>query len=250
MAEETVNHVGLLAWDRVAARLDAGAAAILPIGAGAKEHGLHLPMNTDQRQAEWLAGEIAGHIDALIWPTVTYGHYPVFVDYAGSCSLSAETFGAMLLEVIEGLLRFNPSAVLVVDTGISTIRPVAATVAKLDGRPVHHLKVHSGSRYTQVSQRLSAQAYGSHADELETSRMLSLAPDAVDMARAQSSPRDARFDFSAGPMSPNDPASPNYSPSGSFGDPTLATQEKGAALSSAMLEDVLEMARAAVARGG
>jgi creatinine amidohydrolase len=49
-------------------------------------------------------------------------------------------------------------------------------------------------------------------------------------------------------MSPADPSSPNYSPSGSFGDPTLASAEKGAALTQAMLEDVLEMAQAALAQ--
>ena len=32
-----------------------GAAAILPIGAAAKQHGFHLPLNTDRIQAEWLA---------------------------------------------------------------------------------------------------------------------------------------------------------------------------------------------------
>ena len=30
----------------------------------------------------------------LIWPTVAYGTYPAFVDYAGSISLSAPVFEA------------------------------------------------------------------------------------------------------------------------------------------------------------
>ena len=49
----TQNHVSRLTWKNVSARLAAGAAAILPIGAGAKQHGVHLPMATDQIQAEW-----------------------------------------------------------------------------------------------------------------------------------------------------------------------------------------------------
>ena len=79
-----------LTWDEVGRRLAQGASAILPVGAAAKEHGFHLPMNTDRVQAEWLAARIAGRFDALIWPTVTYGYYPAFVDYAGSVSLSAD----------------------------------------------------------------------------------------------------------------------------------------------------------------
>jgi len=248
MTEKSVNQVGLLTWDQVRQRLDNGAAAILPIGAGAKEHGLHLQMDTDQRQAEWLAQEIANRIDALIWPTIAYGYYPAFVEYAGSCSLSSETFKAMLGELIGALLDFEARAVLVLDTGISTLAPVAEAVEGFGSRPVHHLKVHTGPRYTAQAALLSEQAYGSHADELETSRMLVLAPDAVQMERAQSSPTDASFDFSKGPMSPSDPSSPNFSPGGSFGDPTLASAVKGEALSQAMLEDMLEMAQAVLDR--
>ncbi len=83
------DFVEHMRWDEVARRIDAGAVAILPIGAGAKQHGLHLPLNTDRIQAEWLAARLAERIDALVWPTLTYGHYPAFVEYAGSISLSA-----------------------------------------------------------------------------------------------------------------------------------------------------------------
>lgn len=62
---------------------------MLPIGAASKQHGFHLPTNTDRVQAEWLAARIADRFDALIWPTVGYGYYPAFVGYAGSISLSA-----------------------------------------------------------------------------------------------------------------------------------------------------------------
>lgn len=90
------NVVERLSWDEIARRIENGAAAILPIGAGAKEHGFHLPVNTDRIQAEWLAGWISGRIDALIWPTVNYGHYPAFVEYGGSVSLSEPVFELMI----------------------------------------------------------------------------------------------------------------------------------------------------------
>jgi Creatinine amidohydrolase len=67
------NFIEGLTWDEVNRRIASGTAAILPIGAGAKEHGFHLPMNTDRIQAEWFATQIAGRFNALIWPTVTYG---------------------------------------------------------------------------------------------------------------------------------------------------------------------------------
>ncbi len=96
MRRETDRHlIERLTWDEVARRLENGAAAILPIGAAAKQHGFHLPMNTDRVQAEWLAARLADRIDALIWPTVAYGYYPAFAEYAGSSSLSAPVFEAV-----------------------------------------------------------------------------------------------------------------------------------------------------------
>ena len=50
-----------------------------------------------------------------------------------------------------------------------------------------------------------------------------------------------------GPLTPSDPNSPNYSRSGSYGDPTLATAAKGERLLAAMLEDLNEQVAAFVA---
>lgn len=246
MRHKSDTDVASLTWDQVGERLAAGAAALLPIGAGAKTHGFHLPMNTDQIQAEWLARQIADELDVLVWPTLTYGHYPVFIRYAGSCSLQAATFRAVVTEILEGIVGFGPGAVLVLDTGISTLKPVAEAIGRLSNPRFHHLRIHEGPRYRAVADALCEQSHGSHADELETSRMLAIAPDRVDMTRAVASPRDDTFDAHLGPLTPDDQSSPNYSRSGSFGDPTLASAEKGARLVDAMVADVIEAARTAM----
>ena len=50
-----------------------------------------------------------------------------------------------------------------------------------------------------------------------------------------------------GRLTPTDATSPNYSRSGSFGDPTLATPAKGEILLGAMLDDLSEQAAAFLA---
>ncbi|NIO42324.1 MAG: creatininase family protein, partial [Burkholderiales bacterium] len=72
--------VARISWPEVQTRIDAGAAALLPIGAGSKEHGPHLPLQSDQLQAEWLADQLLQRFPLLAWPVVTYGYYPAFVD--------------------------------------------------------------------------------------------------------------------------------------------------------------------------
>src|SRR6266571_3560577 len=234
-----------MVWDEVARHIAGGAAAILPIGAAAKQHGFHLPLNTDRVQAEFLAGQLAMRIDALIWPTLAYGYYPAFVAYAGSSSLSAATFETVVHEIAMEILRCGCRKLFVLNTGISTLAPVERALARLDADRVMHLRIHEGPRYRRAAEQLSEQSHGSHADELETSLMLALAPHLVDMARAEPSP--AIGHEAPGPLTPSDVNSPNYSRSGSYGDPTLATSAKGEILLAAMLDDLREQVAAFVA---
>ena len=248
MGADTDRHfIERMYWDEVARRIKNGAVAILPIGAAAKQHGFHLPLNTDRVQAEWLAGRMAGKIDALIWPTLTYGHYPAFVEYAGSSSLSIATFEALVREIAGQILGGGCTKLLVLNTGISTLAPIDRALARLASDRVKHVWIHGGPRYPRVARQLAEQSHGSHADEMETSLMLALAPHLVDMSRAEASPALQRE--TPGALTPSDPNSPNYSRSGSFGDPTRATPAKGEALLAAMLDDLDEQAAAFLAQG-
>jgi creatinine amidohydrolase len=232
------NFVEQLSWDMVAQRIKGGATAILPIGAGAKAHGFHLPLNTDRIQGEYLARQIADRIDALIWPTLVYGHYPAFVKYAGSVSLSACLFEAVIAEITTAILGFGCRGLFVLDTGISTRTPIERALVRVGAGNVWHLKIHEGPRYRRAAAELAQQGHGSHADELETSLMLALAPQVVNMARAEASPQVGHE--TPGPLTPSDPSSPNYSRSGNYGDPTLATPSKGRTLLGAMVEDLTD----------
>ena len=227
-------NVADLTWDVVSKRIAAGAFAILPIGAGAKQHGFHLPMRTDQVQAEWLAAALSARFDALVWPTLTYGFYPAFVAYSGSASLSESTFERVVRELVAALVGYG-ARVLVVDTGISTRAAVDRALVGLDR--AMHLCVYDGPRARDAARTLATQPHGGHADEIETSIMLALAPDTVAMARAEASPAMAP---GPGPMQHADPAGANHSRAGSIGDPTLATREKGEAMLAAMIEDAVE----------
>jgi creatinine amidohydrolase len=242
------NFIERMTWDEVARHIGHGAAAILPVGAAAKEHGFHLPLNTDRIQAEWLASQLAERFDALIWPTLSYGYYPAFVAYAGSSSLSSATFEAVVHEIASGILDSGCGRLFVLNTGISTLPPVERALARLDGANVRHLRIHDGPRYRQAAERLAEQSHGSHADELETSLMLALAPQLVDMTRAEPSP--ALGYEAPGPLTPSDVNSPNYSRSGCYGDPTLATSAKGEILLAAILDDLREQAAAFIVEEG
>ena len=76
--------------------------------------------------------------------------------------------------------------------------------------------------------------------------MLALAPDLVEPERAEASP--VLRQEVPGRLTPSDGNSPNYSRSGSYGDPTLATPAKGAALLAAILDDLDEQVSVALGK--
>lgn len=226
-----------VAWPEVERRLAAGAVAVLPVGAAAKEHGRHLPLGTDALQAEWLGARVAARCNAVVWPVLGYGHYPAFVDYPGSISVAAATFVATVVDILAGFERAGAARSAVLNTGISTIAPLAAACAHARlQHPARLVNVYDGPRFAAVRREVEEQAWGGHADEIETSLLLAIAPERVDMARAEPSP--ARIE--RGLFNRSDPAARNYSPAGVNGDPRLASRAKGERLLAALLEDVLE----------
>ncbi len=194
-------------------------------------------MNTDHLQAHWLAGALAAQQPVVVWPTVGYGHYPAFVDYPGSCSLTAATFSAMLVEILAGIRLAGAPGILILNTGISTIGPLRRAVRRCGAAPEIRLcNVYQGTHFRAAEATVSEQPRGGHADEIETSIMLKIAPDRVEMGKAQ--PCNGRE--ISGRFNRWDPGAANYSPSGVYGDPTLASAAKGQRLLDAMLLDLLE----------
>jgi len=105
--------VAKLTWPEVEEHIQSGAVAILPVGAAAKEHGRHLPLNTDQLQAEWLSARLIEKANVLVWPTLTYGHYPAFTDYPGSSSLTTATFEKLVEEILQGIFGSGSKSALI-----------------------------------------------------------------------------------------------------------------------------------------
>ena len=79
-----------MTWIEAEPLLAADGVVAIPLGAAAKEHGPHLPLDNDARIANWLAAEVANRLPVLLAPLVNTSFYPAFVEYPGSISLRAE----------------------------------------------------------------------------------------------------------------------------------------------------------------
>jgi len=221
---------------------------LIPLGAAAKEHGPHLPLQNDLLLAEYLRDEIAKSADVLIAPTINCGFYPAFVEYPGSVSLRLRTARDLLVDICRSYARFGTRKIYVLNTGVSTLRALRPAAKTLAAQGVLLRCTDLRRILAPVAARLAEQAGGTHADEIETSMMLVIAPRAVRMKAAV---RD--YQPGTGPLTRRaNRAAGVYSASGIWGDPTLATRAKGKILVQALVKgirkDLRELAAAPYAR--
>src|SRR5690606_28605668 len=118
-------------------------------------------------------------------------------------------------------------------TGVSTVKPLSAARDAILALGVRMEFTDIRAAYAALRRQVETQPAGTHADEIETSMMLYIAPEVVRMDRAQ---RDIHPERGPGGLRRDPKASAGvYSPTGAYGDPTLATVEKGKHLVEGMV---------------
>ena len=212
-----------LTWKDAEKVLTRDAIVMIPIGAASKEHGPHLKLSNDLILAEYFTREVMKRTPVVVAPVVNYHYYPAFVEYPGATSLRLETARDLLVDICRGLAHFGPRKFYALNTGVSTIRALQPVVEilKSDGIIFAFTDILRAGEAEEKA--VTTQKEGTHADEIETSMMLFIAPKTVDMKKASK-------DFPSrggGALQHADPNGPRYSGSGIYGDATLATRAKG-----------------------
>ncbi len=224
-----------LTWIEAEKLLTPDSVVVLPLGAAAKEHGPHLRLDNDYRMAEYLKRRVLAAADVVVAPTLSYHFYPSFLEYPGSTHLSFETSRDLVVDIVRSLAGYGPRKFYVLNTGVSTLRPLEASARVLaqDGIVLRFTNILEVA--AAAEEQVREQERGTHADELETSMMLYIAPDRVDMSLAvrEDNPRGE------GGLTRNPDGRGTYSASGVWGDATLATVEKGRIIVEATVEGIL-----------
>ncbi|MBL8805197.1 MAG: creatininase family protein, partial [Rhodospirillales bacterium] len=117
-----------LTWPEAKEKIDAGWPVVIPIGAVAKEHGHHLPLNTDFLMARELGRRVASRLPVIVAPVLNLGYYPAFVRYPGSQHLRPETFQSVLDDILSKFVRDGARRLAVINTGVSTEAPLRIAV--------------------------------------------------------------------------------------------------------------------------
>jgi len=237
-----------LTWPEAEKVLTPDTVVVVPIGAAAKEHGPHLRLKNDLVLAEYFKRRLIERLPVVVAPTVNYHFYPSFVEYPGSTTLRLETARDVLVDICRSLARFGPRRFYALNTGVSTIRALqpAADLLAADGLVFRFTDILKVGAAAEESVR--RQEGGTHADEIETSMMLYIDPSLVDMRKAVKDYHPS----GTGGLTRDPSGKGTYSPTGIWGDPTLATRDKGRTVVEAMVEgmvaDVMALAAAPAPR--
>lgn len=195
---------------------------IVPVGT-CEQHGPHMPLGCDTVIVERLADELSAEFGILRAPTLEYGvNVDTALAFAGNAAVRRKTLHRVLNDLIDsweasGIREFILLTAHEHDPHLEAMSTVITSGARVRVVDIFAL---------DFSDLLEGQQEPMHGDEVDTSIMLHLAPQLVEMslARDYMMSREELRRYRRGWL-----RVPEQSP-GSIGRPTLATAEKGATI--------------------
>lgn len=218
--------------------------AVLPVAA-IEQHGPHLPVSVDTTLLDGIITAsqpcLPPELPVLFLPTQQVGKSNEHIRFPGTLTLSAETLIRVWMEIGESVARAGVRKLVLFNShgGQVSIMDIVAR----DLRTRCGLVVFSTNWFTlplgdEVNGRFTREdhRFGIHAGDMETSMMLALRAEYVDMSQARDFKSSAQERAAKYPILGNGSTAKlgwqvqDYNAMGAAGNATLATAEKGRAV--------------------
>ena len=179
------SRVAELTWREVEAALEHTRTLLVPVGS-TEQHGHHLPLGVDAFMPEAIAERVAAESPALLAPPIWYGVSPHHTFKPGTFTVSTETFQRYVFDVCASAGEWGVENVVLVNGHYLAQDPELDIV-------VRRLRTEAGMEafhaplvelFADVAAEIRSGEVSFHASEFETSIMLALFPELVDMAAA------------------------------------------------------------------
>ena len=222
--------------------------AVLPVAA-IEQHGPHLPLNVDATLVDGVIAAALPHLPAglpvLFLPTQAVGYSPEHSRFAGTLTLKAETIIRLWTELAESVAQSGVKKLVLLNSHggqVGLLDVVARDLRARLGMLVYSVSWFNLPLLAEDGAPLNAQfsahehRFGIHAGQIETSMMLALKPDQVDMAQARnfhstSQERAEKFSILGdGRSAKLGWQIQDYNPHGAVGNAVAASAEAGLAL--------------------
>jgi creatinine amidohydrolase len=239
----TTRHFAQLAASQDIAQV----VAVLPVAA-TEQHGPHLPVSVDTTLVDGVVNASLPHLPVdlpvLFLPTQQIGKSNEHIRFPGTLTLSAQTIISLWMDIGSSVARSGIKKLVLLNShgGQASIMDIVAR----DLRTEHDLIVYSANWYNlplgDDAMGLFPAAehrFGIHAGDIETSMMLALREQYVDMAQAQNFHSTSQDRAAKYPVLGNGTSAKlgwqmqDYNPQGAAGNAAAATAAKGHALINA-----------------
>jgi creatinine amidohydrolase len=252
---------GDMSWPEVKDVVSKKKVALIPVGS-TEQHGPHLPTKTDAFLATRICEQVAKEKPGLsfVMPVVSYGYNEHHMDFPATIHINHETMIRFVIDIGKSLAHHGVEKIVIVNGHGSNMAPMEIAARRITLESTRSLC--ASLDYLAIAPQVfdSLDGEDAHAGEIETSLMLYLDPENVDMSKAV---RDWAFEKSKFINYGVEPGGKSFgnaggkvqfmdwwsrmSATGTMGDPTKSTKEKGEKIfhlcTGALLEFVEEFQR-------
>lgn len=155
--------------------------------ASCEQHSLHLPVFVDTMISDYVCSGVSDRCgdDVLVLPCQHLGYSHHHARFPGTLTSTTETFMTMMEETIESLAAHGFTKFLIVNSHGGNNPPIAVLLQRLMQSRGDELEIYHRFAWAtdldQEGMRTLGPAGSGHAGETETSMMLHLHPDLVDL---------------------------------------------------------------------
>ena len=233
--------------------------AVLPVAA-TEQHGPHLPLCVDTALVDGIVAASLAHLPAtlpvLFLPTQAVGLSPEHARFAGTLTLKSDTIIRLWTDIGESVAAAGIRKLVLFNAHggqVSVLDIVARDLRARLGLLVYSVNWFNlpltDEQGADANQLFSAeeQRFGIHAGDIETSMMLALRPELVDMTRATNFPSSSQARAQAFPILGNGKSAKlgwqmqDYNAAGAVGNAAAATADKGRAVVAASARSLAEL---------
>ena len=247
-------YLAELSWPEAEKRIVSGAPILLPVGA-TEQHGHHLPLSVDVVIPTAIAERAARRISGLVAPTIAYGNRSQprsggGSGFPGTINLTAQTFSMVVRDLLTDLYRQKARRIIVLNGHYENVWPVIEGIElaldeigrdRCDGLIILRID-HWELLRPETLKRMFPDGYPGieleHASVIETSMMLALRPELVDLGKAQHDGPAKFLPYDRYPIPPTE-----VPPSGVLSLTKGSSADKGNWLLDDCVERIAEIAR-------
>lgn len=241
-------------WPEIRTAVAQQRVAVIPVGT-VEQHGPHLPLVTDVLTATEMSRRAVERIpqEAVILPSVFYAFNEHHLDFPGTIAVEGSTFVSYVTDIGKSLAHHGFRKILLVNghgSNVPFLDIVARNVTNSTDSICAMVPWWSLVPKALLTELRESEVPGgmAHGCELETSVLLYLRGDLVQMDKAEKDINFQKSDFFYWDLQVSSPVFfqewfSRYSKTGTVGDPTKATLAKGQRFVEAVIEQMIALIR-------